>query len=748
MLNKNFVISTICLLAVVVCPYMAAADIIIDKHVDNGDDLKRFVCVMLAEGYTASEHDKFREDAADIISAFFATSPFKEYQAAINFYTLFTPSEQSGADHPSDGIYVDTAFDATYDTYGIRRLLTVNETSALQAAAEVPHFDVVFVVVNDEQYGGSGGSILVFSTHDTATEIALHEAGHVIGKLADEYETPYPGFPPGDQEPNVTFQDTREKIPWKNWIGGDTEIPTPDNTLETIGLFEGARYQSYDIFRPKHNCRMRQLNKDFCEICREALVLSLFSIVSPINSFSPATESVTLSRGTAVTFQAEPLVGDTEHLYESMWEIDDEFIETESPFTMTLEPGACTQGTTTVSLWISDLSSLVKTDPQSLLSSRQTWTVEKNFCSGMLTGTLNDTTSGLPVVDAVVTIAETGKTATNTAGGFRFSDLDCGSYTIAAEADGFASAQQSITISDGEETRMDLVLEPGEDSYYITGTITGDLTDPVSLVLTGDKNTRATTRADGTFSLGPVPPGTYRLAPQASGYRFFPISRTVTVGDQSLSDILFTASPSLFAQLSGLITGETRAGVIIRATGPKNQATVSDENGSFTFTSLPPGTYVIRPVSTGAVFDPPQREVTLSDTNPPTVRFSQKETPCPATLALSGQAQQLAKIRLFRDTVLKKSRQGRSYVSRFYLVSPEVVRILSQSESLQREARRILLQVLPVINKTRKGNRVVLSPETLNAITEFAEHLSSHGSPLLQKVIEDLLKDLKQGIQL
>jgi len=173
----------------------AAASADIEKIVGTGEDTARFVWVILAEGYTEAEQEKFRTDVAQLSQAFFEVPPWQEYKHAINVYSIFMPSESSGADHPSEGRYVTTAFDGTYDTYGIARLLTVDEVKAFQAAAAVPHFDTVFVLVNDPEYGGSGGSVIAVSTHQAAARIALHEAGHVIGKLADEYETPYPGYP-------------------------------------------------------------------------------------------------------------------------------------------------------------------------------------------------------------------------------------------------------------------------------------------------------------------------------------------------------------------------------------------------------------------------------------------------------------------------------------------------------------------------------------------------------------------------
>ena len=65
----------------------------------------------------------------------------------------------------------------------------------LTAAANVPDWDKILVLVNDSEYGGSGGTLGVGTTHSAAVQIMQHEFGHSFTKLADEYETAYPGFP-------------------------------------------------------------------------------------------------------------------------------------------------------------------------------------------------------------------------------------------------------------------------------------------------------------------------------------------------------------------------------------------------------------------------------------------------------------------------------------------------------------------------------------------------------------------------
>lgn len=532
------------------------------KKVDNGDDTNRFVCVLLAEGYTQAEQELFDADAGRICESLLSESPFSEYQGLINLYTVFLPSQESGADYPSRGVYVDTAFDATYDTNGIARLLSVEESKAFSAAAAVPHFDIVFVMVNDENYGGSGGSVIVFSTHASAGEIALHESGHVLGGLADEYETPYPGYPNGDSEPNVTFQTESNRIPWKEWITPGALLPTPENTLEVVGLFEGARYQSDGIYRPRHTCRMRQLHKPFCEICQQAMVLNLYSLVSPIDMTLPSEREIECVAGEGLVFAALPSRDTSGHAYESMWLVDDEPVETTGdPYALELLPAALSEGNHEVTYWIADISPLVRHDPEGLLSARYTWSITKPFCSGALSLAISDATTGAPVPGVQVSSGGTviNGNASPDNGTYRIADLTCGAHTLVLKAAGYEPRELDVIVRDGATATAAAALQAMQGACYITGTVTGDVAESITIELSGPQSLTVQTGPGGTFVAGPLEPGEYRLRPDAQYCRFVPPVRTATLRDTVIAGMDFRAKRSwLFFTLSDLIQRTAR----------------------------------------------------------------------------------------------------------------------------------------------------------------------------------------------
>jgi hypothetical protein len=258
---------------------------------------RAFNVVLLAEGFTAAQQGTFNTACNNFVTAFRATPPFDELSPAINVFRVNVTSTDSGADDPASaggtGATARTYFDATFGGNGIRRLLLCNATTALLvAAAQVPEFTVVLVVVNSTIYGGAGGSVGTYSLASGATEIAIHEMGHTAFGLADEYpyyaggnETGHDHHPAGDpSEPNVTTNSNSNTLKWRWAVAGGTAIPTmsnPDCThvdsrpspvpTGTVGLFEGAHYYHCGAFRPEYDCKMRNLGVPFCRICRQVI---------------------------------------------------------------------------------------------------------------------------------------------------------------------------------------------------------------------------------------------------------------------------------------------------------------------------------------------------------------------------------------------------------------------------------------------------------------------------------------------
>jgi hypothetical protein len=258
---------------------------------------RAFNVVLLAEGFTNAQQNDFNSACTAFVNAFRTMPPFDELSPAINIFRVNVSSTDSGADDPAagggTGASVRTYFDATFGANNIRRLLVCNATTALQvAAAQVPEFTIVLVVVNSTIYGGSGGSVGTYSLADGATEIAIHEMGHTAFGLADEYayyaggnETGHDHHPAGEpSEPNVTTNANRNTLKWGWAVAAATAIPTMSNPncgqvdtrpspvpAGTVGLFEGAHYYHCGAYRPEYDCKMRALGVPFCRVCRQVI---------------------------------------------------------------------------------------------------------------------------------------------------------------------------------------------------------------------------------------------------------------------------------------------------------------------------------------------------------------------------------------------------------------------------------------------------------------------------------------------
>lgn len=366
---------------------------------DAGDPANRLDLLIMGDGYTASEATKFDTDVQRITSQFFGIVPYSSYRSFVNVTSFFVPSNQSGADHPNcadggadpkEGTLVDTAFDATYCSAGLQRLLTVNGSKVYAAARAVPNWDLIMIVVNDTMYGGAGGAVSVVSTHSSAVGVAQHEFGHSFTDLADEYSTPYPGFPACSDvtgnvrcEPNVTDDLARATIKWSPWIASATVLPTP-TSFTGVGLFLGARYQSNSFYRPKHNCLMNTLGQPFCEICTQAYILRLQdgwragASVSLIESVAPSAVTVTTNAGQSVTFNATVLHPDG-GAARVRWLVDGAEVGGATTSTFIYTP---TAGTHTVEVRVSDPTTLVHPAMAgSALVKSRAWTVQANAVS-------------------------------------------------------------------------------------------------------------------------------------------------------------------------------------------------------------------------------------------------------------------------------------------------------------------------------------------------------------------------------
>jgi hypothetical protein len=117
---------------------------------------------------------------------------------------------------------------------------------------------------------------------------------------------------------------------------------------------------------------MRSLGMPFEQINTEQLVLRYYTFASPIDSIQPAGPSVFLTKGDTQSFAiVTPLP--FSHSLNFLWTLDGTTVALTPGFV--LNTGNVSAGTHTVSVMVSDPTSMVRNDPGGLLREQGSWNV-------------------------------------------------------------------------------------------------------------------------------------------------------------------------------------------------------------------------------------------------------------------------------------------------------------------------------------------------------------------------------------
>jgi hypothetical protein len=301
--------------------------------VKNGEPQDKVDLLLLGDGYTAAEMEKWHKDARRMADLLFAVSPFKERKADFNVRAVDTPAEESGVARPSDNVHRRSPLRASYDAFGSERYVLTFDNKRMREAAAAAPYEFVEIVVNDRKYGGGG----IYGLYATVAAdnafvpyLFVHEFGHHFAGLADEYYTSAtayesPSGRPEPWEPNATADPLAAK--WRDLVAAGTPLPTPwekdafeseqsriqarrrqiraDKRPEAemealfreerekttpllasgpnagkVGAFEGALYEAKGYYRPQADCIMFTRDEvGFCAVCRRAIerIIALYA---------------------------------------------------------------------------------------------------------------------------------------------------------------------------------------------------------------------------------------------------------------------------------------------------------------------------------------------------------------------------------------------------------------------------------------------------------------------------------------
>ncbi len=386
----------------------------------NGGSSNRLDIVIMGDGYQAGELSKFATDAQNVANNFFSQEPWKSYHKLFNVWRLDLASVDSGVSHPEKSITKNTAFGAYYNCNGIQRLICLDSNKVNTALAAIPanQRDLAVVLVNDTQYGGSGGFPAVASLDPSVIELVLHETGHSFGLLTDEYGGPPPPACDLSREPsaaNATMVTDRTRIKWAAWIDAQTPLPTTTTTPGLPGEYLGAAYCDAFMYRPTYNSKMRSLGFPYEQINAEQLVRRYYStVVHPIDAASPTAGIVTLAQGASQTFSVTIPAIDT---LKVSWTLDN-IAAANNGTAYTLNTAGLAAGTHFVTATVADQTTMVRSDPSGLLTQKQTWSVTVTSTGGTIptpvftSAGVTNSASFVPGVTpgSIVTIFGTGLT--------------------------------------------------------------------------------------------------------------------------------------------------------------------------------------------------------------------------------------------------------------------------------------------------------------------------------------------------
>ncbi|WP_218128755.1 M64 family metallopeptidase [Nonomuraea maritima] len=419
----------------------------------TGSPAKRFNLIVMGDGYTEAEQDKFRADTDRHLNVMWSIEPFKSYRNYINVYRIDIVSGESGVscdpglDAPRRTTPLSMGFWGGCNPNSVQRLITVNNTAANTYANLVSGTTTgnrqILALANSATYGGAGGSYATASgSNSMSALISPHELGHSLGGLQDEYDYYQRGVP-GDtytgQEPSsahhtlLTEQqmlDQRRK--WWRWVGEESE------SGGRIGRFEGGLYYTKGVWRPSEHSLMKTLGYYYDQVSREVMVQRITAKTMVIQDSTPTDAPVGADR----VLWVEPM-RPVSHSLTTTWTVDGERIDGDRD-SLDLRTLELSPGTHTVTATVTDPTDYVR-DPaiRDAIARTRTWTVDTAITTppdGVEPEIVSSTPTTHPVSRDEVVYVETTHPATTvpqvtwTLDGDRHegAELDLGTLDLAA----------------------------------------------------------------------------------------------------------------------------------------------------------------------------------------------------------------------------------------------------------------------------------------------------------------------------
>ncbi|AZJ35650.1 hypothetical protein D6T69_09015 [Tenacibaculum singaporense] len=239
----------------------------------NGSSASKFDIVFMGDGFTSSNQTEFNNLVADYFKAMFThengnlDNVLSELQDAFNVYRVNLNSSQSGvtqytcdnddcSSNPASSR--NTALNFKYS--GCWNCCWMSKSSNTDSKINnalntvgLSGAEFVVVILNESGFGSCSYGKVLSITKSTSNNVLLHELGHSVGKLADEYTRP--GCFNGTNPSAVNVDKNSNPNKWNKFARSTVTTGAPSEY--NVDGFEGGRYNETCIYRPSNNSTMK-----------------------------------------------------------------------------------------------------------------------------------------------------------------------------------------------------------------------------------------------------------------------------------------------------------------------------------------------------------------------------------------------------------------------------------------------------------------------------------------------------------
>lgn len=253
-------LAIVAILALLGIPIAFSVKAIASPETTTAPDAPQAVRIaVLAEGYLESDRDRFDEHFGRVRDAILATEPFSSERVEV--VSHFRASNA----RLTTGERGDTA----YQGYVRAGSISIGDAHArMFGDIEAAGADYAVMLFNSRVAAGSArfGVAMLTADRADAGNVALHELGHTIGGLADEYCAGTCSADwTGGQHPAPNYSAVGQPLKWQHFVMADILGPP----------VEGAGRYARGVYRPARNTKMRSVAQPFSPVDVAAIRVNL-----------------------------------------------------------------------------------------------------------------------------------------------------------------------------------------------------------------------------------------------------------------------------------------------------------------------------------------------------------------------------------------------------------------------------------------------------------------------------------------